>query len=529
MAIRFLILLVLSVASMQLHAQTVNASNTPAAIPDGDANGVDILFNVPGTSTEVTSVSLMIELEQTWLGDLSATLTSPNGEAEMVIFSRVGAQIGSSFGDSSNVNGKYLFDDRGADLWQAAVVVGNTETVPPGVYTTSTAGQPGLSSYGGRKTSMAGVFGNLITDSDGVQGVGQWVLNVADHEAGDPGNVVSATLMINTADLIFRNGLDVPAVQAPKNRLDLSGNGLADFGTLGDGGSSDLTFRILENISGGNTGALDTFVLGNSSTDFWNSADFDGDGIADAAAFDTQARNYLIKRSGRPGASHITIPMDIGITNSNPLVVGDYDGDGIDDPAVYNPGINDNDPISLTFRSSATGQLITVPMGIRGPNFTRALGGHDYTGDGIADMIFNDAGSYTIRDGKNGLVVDTFTFGTGTEAVMLFGNYAGDNRGDITLVSVSGNDVIWQTRETGPGTELPQVIWGQVGIAGFAEFAASGDYDGDGILDYATWRRDNTTPDNAQFIIRPSTNTSSTINVFHGTTGEAPLADAQAG
>jgi subtilisin-like proprotein convertase family protein len=518
--------MVFLIASLQLQAQSVGASNTPIAIPDNSLAGVDVFFNVPGSGIEVSSVSLILEIEHTWLGDVAATLTAPNGAAQMVIFSRVGGRIGSSFGDSTDFNGTLIFDDRGGDLWQTAANLGENDAVISGTYTASTAGQPALSNYGGQKTSLKGAFGNLISGSTGVQGEGQWVLNVSDGASGDVGNLVSATLMINSSDHIYNSAFEAPYQPAPQNRLDLTGNGLADFGVLREGDENVLDWRVLQNLSDGDTGAEDTFVLGNALTDFWNNADFDGDGISDAAAYNPPTQTFLIKRSARPGSS--ALPISIGSPNDQPTVVGDYDGDGINDPATFTTGVNTNDPNSLQYVSSVTGLTITVPMGINDGTFQRILGGEDYSGDGRADVAVISEGEYTVRDGQNGTVINTFTFGLATDPVFLMGNFSGDDRADFTRVFVVSSDVIWQTIETGTGVISAEVTWGAL-VPGSSEFAASGDYDGDGYLDYTVWRRDNATPDNAQFIIRPSSNTGTTTTVIHGTLGEAPLAGAQSG
>jgi len=531
-----LIALAVITASTAVDAADIEATRLGAfPIPDNDPAGLDLVFSFAGTNLEVAGVILDLDIEHTWTGDLTATLTAPDGAAQMVIFSRVGVGRDNDFGDSSNLAGLYTFADIGTSFWAASAGPGDDDIVPPGIFRTSTAGQPGLSNYGGLNTSLAGAFGNLLSGSRGIPIDGDWTLNVTDLAAQDTGVVNAATLTFIPEDDIFMDGFEFtvpPPVRTtqgpaplplPRNRFDLDGNGLADFSVLIDN-EGDLEWSILANIGAGATGAETTFILGDASTDFWNAADFDGDGISDAATWNNMTHVYSIRRSSRPNTAPVAI--SIGGTGDNPTVVGDYDGDGIDDPATF-ASMGPGQPMTLRYVRSSDGVTATVPLGVAS-SLIRPLGGQDFNGDGRADLLLFSDGVITVRDGQSGAAIDTFTFGSSADALLFVGNYAGDNRADVTRTFIDGTDVVWQTRVTGPGTILPQVTLGTIGMAGFSEFAAAADYDGDGYIDYAVWRRDNSSNDSAQFIVRPSTDPANLINVTQGSMGDATLPGAQA-
>ncbi|MBX3688602.1 hypothetical protein [Dokdonella sp.] len=102
-------------------------------IPDGNATGLTVSFNVSGISSGVGRLALKLDLAHTWVGDLEATLRSPGGTAQLVVFGRVGITPASLFGFNANLGGVYEFSDRAtADLWATAATLTSSETVPPG-------------------------------------------------------------------------------------------------------------------------------------------------------------------------------------------------------------------------------------------------------------------------------------------------------------------------------------------------------------------------------------------------------------
>ena len=102
---------------------------------------------------------------------------------------------------------------------------------------------------------------------------------------------------------------------------------------FGTSGSVGLGWYISNSQTG--TARIDAF--GNPATDFYVPEDYDGDGQDDLAVWRAVA-------AAGPGGGFFYIfnssdstvsTVDFGQFFDNPTVVGDYDGDGSADPAVY--------------------------------------------------------------------------------------------------------------------------------------------------------------------------------------------------
>ena len=153
------------------------------AIPDGDAAGITSVIAVAGdTDFPITSVVVSLQgFAHTWIGDLSGTLTSPNGTVH-TLFGRPGRVANVGFGDSSNVEGIYTFADTGADFWAAAASVADAAVVPAGTYRTSSEGSAAVTSL---DAAFAGQNGN-----------GNWTLTMNDRAFGDTGAITGWELRI---------------------------------------------------------------------------------------------------------------------------------------------------------------------------------------------------------------------------------------------------------------------------------------------------------------------------------------------
>ncbi len=501
------------------HSASSNAADFAGGgtgpIPDNNPTGMTIGFNVSGITPSVGSVRLRLGLSHTWAGDVTATLRSPGGVAKLVILGRVGVGVGSGVGDSSDLSGVYEFsDDASLDLWAAATATGNSSPIPRGKYRAS-----GLGVYptrnGGCATSMAGAFNGL----SGAQANGLWTLTVSDHSAGDLGSVDSALLSVSAAPDIFSAGFD-PLVRGScqKARMDFTGSGRSSYVLVrntGGGATGAVTWMIKEN-DGTTTGATQSFLLGDASNTFTD-LDYDGDGISDAAVWKSGAPGvFTIRRSSRPTDAPVVVNM--GQTGDDPSHSGDYNGDGFDDLAVHRPGATSGQA-SHTYVQLTGGVLRDL---ITGENGAFASGGVDYTGDGRADIAIQaNAGggvaSYRIYDGTTAAIVSSFNFGAPTDIIVL-GNHIGNAWADLTNVRGVGGAMNWSTRDGQSGIGQPTVVLG----ASATDYALSGDYDGDGIDDYAVWRP-SATAGQSKFIVRPSTAPATTREVFLGASGDYPV------
>ncbi len=490
------------------------------AIPDNNQNGINVTFDTSGFQGPVGRVSLTLVITHTFVGDLRARLTSPNGTASLVLFSRTGYKRSSTTGASANLGGSYVFDDSAdADWWSAAAAVSTSQIIPTGSYRTSTAGFSGISDIGGCSTHLNLAFGGLSPAQAG----GLWTVNIADLASGDVGEVVVAVLTLDAAPVMFASGFEAgapgPAPTASaatgsckRAAFDYTGDGRSDATLVrntGGGQNGTMTWSVLDS----NGGASQSFVHG-LSLDRFVDGDFDGDGIADAAGWRASTGTFLVRRSSRPGDALLEIPL--GRQGDDPRHVGDYDGDGVADAAVYRMG---GQPRFL-IRLSSTGQLRELLVDGGTPS-----GGIDLNGDNRADVAVQTEGSgnlalYRQYDGVTGFNFLNVEFG---EYLALFatGNHAGNARGDITQVQSIGGFWHWTTREAITGAIQPTVTLGAI-----ADRPLTGDYDGDGLDDYAVWRS-SSTPGQSRFIVRRSSNPATPVETPAGLNGDIPVAGAR--
>lgn len=162
---------------------------TPTSIPDNDAAGVSETFTFPATSETIDDVTLDLEIDHTWVGDLVVTLESPAGTV-ITLIDRPGIP-GTGFGCSG--------DDINVTLSDAAASPAESAcSAPPAIGGTLSPNNP-----------LAGF--------DGENPSGTWTLTVSDNAALSTGNFVAATLNVTTAsgltsvsDNSTTPGLDIP-------------------------------------------------------------------------------------------------------------------------------------------------------------------------------------------------------------------------------------------------------------------------------------------------------------------------------
>ncbi len=149
-------------------------------IPDSNATGAfsDIVLADNFLISDIT-VSLNA-LTHTYIGELIATLTHLDSSTTVDLFRRVG--FPASFGDSSNLNGIYNFNDAfTGDLWAVAASLTSSSNVIPGGYYFPTG-------------AASATKVPMLTTISGLPSSGTWRLRISDNSAGDTGALGSWTL-----------------------------------------------------------------------------------------------------------------------------------------------------------------------------------------------------------------------------------------------------------------------------------------------------------------------------------------------
>jgi hypothetical protein len=466
-------------------------------------------------------------------------LIAPGGAARLVVIGRIGTVRANTNGDSSNLGGTYVFSDLGSpSLWTVAAGGGTDVVIAPGPYRATSAGVPGRSNAGGCPTSLRGVFAGLSPAAAN----GTWTLVIADNAANDIGAIGTSTLTLDSlSDAVFASGfepaappsaeallgsLGAPAHCINKVQADLTGDGLTDY-VVSRANGANIDWLIRENLGNGTASATEvTFQLGNPSTDFVDTLDLDGDRIADPAAWTEAAAGvarFTVRLSSRNGALRT---VALGQTGDDPTQSGDYDGDGIDDLAVYRapPFGSPDGPMQVIYLRSSDGtqRTVTIGTGVDGDQF--AISGFDYSGDGLADIVAQEtdatvpsAGRFRMFNALTGVEFSTFTLGTNAD-FLVPGNYVGSAWNDVTVRRTVGGNREWTTRDSQAGTVAAPIVFGITG-----DTSVGGDNDGDGLSDLGLWRP-SATAGATTFQIRPSSNPSTPITVNFGQQNDFPVA-----
>jgi len=180
-------------------AVTFSATGSGGAIPDNNQAGISSTITVPvavGSLFEIQNLSLTISgLTHTWVGDLVITLTrngpGPGPNTTVDIINRLGASSSSSFGDSSNLDGTYIFSDNTTNsLLSAAQSGGSSFVIPAGSYFASTGPT--------NTTVPSGTNQSFLSAFYGQRAFGEWTLLIRDLAGGDVGSFSSWTLTLDS-------------------------------------------------------------------------------------------------------------------------------------------------------------------------------------------------------------------------------------------------------------------------------------------------------------------------------------------
>jgi hypothetical protein len=297
-----------------------------------------------------------------------------------------------------------------------------------------------------------------------------------------------------------------------------------------------------------------------SPDDILVQGDFDGDGNLDYAVWTPSSGTWSVIQSsnGQP------ITQDWGQLDDVP-VPGDYDGDGKTDFAVWRPsdgtwsvipssnpatplvvqlGLQGDIPVPGNFANTGStdyavwrpsnGTWYILPSG-GASFFTRQLGlpgdipvpGAYTTANGPMDFAVyrpSDGNWYILSN--DGTTTTTIPVGVAGD-VPVPGDYDGDGIADFAVWAPSDGNLYIQPSTT-PGVQNVQQVTSSTqvfatkfnvgGLGAGVYIHVSGDFDGDGLPDYALWR-----PSDGMWFVIPSSNPAAPITRQFGLPGDVPL------
>jgi hypothetical protein len=308
--------------------------------------------------------------------------------------------------------------------------------------------------------------------------VGSPVINTIPNGTNDCGTTVTIDqrLLPRPTGGSCDKGSTERVVAAPlQNYIDFDGDGKTDPAVVrntGGGPGGQITWFVRNSSNG-----AAQFIPWGIASDFFVPGNYDADNKTDVAVWRPASQGYYILQS----ATGTMRAEYFGNSGDDPRVVGDYNGDGLDDIAVYRAGAASGNPSFWLYRTSLAGPVTTVPWGQNG-DFP-APG--DYDGDGKNDYVIQrNAGGGQARfwrlfaTGSS----DSLVFGTPTD-VIVPGDYDADGKTDIATIRGSGGQILWWIHPSGGGADQAQ-FWGNSAT----DFPTQGDYDGDGKTDISIWR-----------------------------------------
>lgn len=209
-------------------------------------------------------------------------------------------------------------------------------------------------------------------------------------------------------------------------------------------------------------------------------ADYDGDGVCDAATFDAATATWTLRQS-RDGLRVAVF----GDAKSLP-VPADYDGDGRADFATYSATAK---APAFRIRTLLGAEPVPIALGAKGATPFAA----DLDGDGLADPIVFQGNakkpSFTAALSGGGTL--SRVFGTkGAKAAA--GDFDGDGRADLGCYTASASKPAFAMLLSGNEWNTLKPLRITLGAKG--SVPCCGDFDGDGIADFAAYAGSAKTP-----------------------------------
>nr|WP_239071959.1 FG-GAP-like repeat-containing protein [Amycolatopsis sp. SID8362] len=283
------------------------------------------------------------------------------------------------------------------------------------------------------------------------------------------------------------------ATTGPRSLSDFTGDGKADVATFTRGSAGDVFVAASDGTKFNGTSALwhDRFSVG---TEIPLSGDFNGDGKADVATFSrgSTADVYVALSDGTKFDGNGVLWDDFFAANSETPAVGDFNGDGKDDIATFTLGTSGDVYVALSDGTKFGASSIW--HGDFGFGAEQPYVG-DFNGDGKDDVAVFTRGTggdvyVALSDGTkfvgNGVKWhDNFAFNSEIPAI---GDFNGDGKDDIaTFTRGTAGDVFVALSD---GTKFVgnSIKWHEY-FAANDEMPGTGDFNGDGKDDAITFTR----------------------------------------
>jgi hypothetical protein len=267
---------------------------------------------------------------------------------------------------------------------------------------------------------------------------------------------------------------------------DFNGDGIPDL-AVANYGDGTVTV-LLGNGSGGfNAASASPVSLGTSPFSI-AVGDFNGDGIQDLVTGNVATNNVTVMLgNGQGGFTAATgSPFTVG-SGADSLVVaavGDFNGDGKQDLAGINSASND---LTVLLGNGSGGFTPAIGSPLAAGSSPQAVVVGDFNGDGIQDLAIANADSDNVTvllgNGAGGFTEaagSPFMVSMFLPSSLVAGDFNGDGITDLAVAVSSGTTTILLGNGSGGFTAV-------VGSFGGGQSSiAAADFNGDGILDMAT-------------------------------------------